>query len=224
MKTQISLFSTEKKVSTLQVTLTVLNALCLILSNILVVKPINLFGIPFLANTCAIIVFPITYILSDVFSEVYGYEWSRVTATYAFAGTTIASVLFGVMIMMRGNGDWASQEALVQILGNTPQIVLASVFAFWFGDLINDKVFKFLKERDSKGNKFALRAIASSIAGKLVDDIIFTFVGLSFMSFEQKVYSAFTDPWVQIGLETILLPLTALVVKKVRKAEDGETA
>jgi uncharacterized integral membrane protein (TIGR00697 family) len=125
-----NLFTPEQNVSTLQMSLTFLLAIGLILANIMVVKSIDLFGMPQLANTCSIIAFPITYILSDVFSEVYGYRWSRITATWAFVGTLLCSLFFALMIAIPGNAAWDKQDELVHILGNTPQIAAASIIAF----------------------------------------------------------------------------------------------
>ena len=210
----------EKNASNLQMSLTLLLTICLILSNILVVKSIDLFGLSFLANTCSIITFPITYILSDVFSEVYGYKWSRVTATWAFIGTALCSAFFALMIALPGNAAWENQEALSTILGSTPQIAIASILAFWVGDFANDKVFSLMKSHNGKESHFALRAILSSLVGKYVDGAIFTFIGLSFLPLETKVTMVLNCPFVQICIETALLPLTILVMKLVKKAEE----
>lgn len=220
-KAIVSLFVPERSVSTLQMSLTFFTTISLILANIMVVKSIDLFGIPELANTCAIITFPITYILSDVFSEVYGYRWSRITATWAFIGTILCSLFFAGMIALPGNSAWDKQEQLVNILGNTPQIAFASVIAFWFGDLANDKVFQIMKKHSNSEKGFCLRAIASSLAGKYVDGAIFTFVGLSFLPLETKIIMVLNCPFVQVCLETLLLPVTTFVMKKVKKAEES---
>lgn len=218
--TTLSIFSPEKKVSPLQMSLTLLLTISLILSNILVVKSVDLFGLPFLANTCSLITFPITYVLSDVFSEVYGYKWSRTTATWAFIGTALCSILFAIAIALPGNASFTAQDAMVTILGNTPQIAFASIFAFWVGDLANDKVFNAMKQK-SKGDKgFGVRAIASSLAGKYVDGFVFTFLGLSFLPLETKITMVLNCPFVQVCLETLLLPITIAVAKKVQKAEE----
>lgn len=200
--------------------LTLLLTICLILSNILVVKSIDLFGLPFLANTCAIITFPITYVLSDVFSEVYGYKWSRTTATWAFIGTALCSIMFAIAIGMKGNDAFTAQEAMKTILGNTPQIAFASILAFWFGDLANDKVFKAMKDKSQGSRGFAIRAIASSLAGKYVDGFIFTFVGLSFLPLETKIIMVINCPFVQICMETLLLPVTIWLAKQIQKVEE----
>lgn len=213
------IFSPQKNVSNLQMTLTLLLVLCLILSNILVVKSIDLFGLPFLANTAAIITFPVTYVLSDVFSEVYGYRWSRITATWAFIGTALCSIMFALTIMITGNDAWENQEALVAILGSTPKIAIASIVAFWFGDFANDKVFQFLKKKFTSEKWFCVRAIGSSLVGKYVDGFIFTFLGLSFLPLNVKIIMVINCPFVQILIETLLLPITTIVMKKVKRIE-----
>jgi uncharacterized integral membrane protein (TIGR00697 family) len=220
----VGLFIPERNVSTLQMSMTFFLTISLILSNIMVVKSIDLFGVPELANTCAIITFPITYILSDVFSEVYGYKWSRITASWAFIGTIFCSLFFALMIALPGNAAWDKQDQLVNILGSTPQIAFASVIAFWFGDFANDKVFQLMKKRHSNEKGFAVRAIASSLVGKYVDGAIFTFVGLSFLPLETKIIMVLNCPFIQVCLEMILLPLTTFVMKKVKKAEEKNLA
>lgn len=215
----INIFSPEKKTSNLQMTLTLLMVISLILANIMVVKSVDLFGLPFLANTTSLITFPITYILSDVFSEVYGYRWSRITATWSFIGTILCSLFFALMIAIPGNSAWQSQDALVRILGQTPRIAFASVVAYWFGDWANDKVFQLIKKKKKSEKWFAVRAILSSLAGKYVDGFLFTFIGLSFLPLQTKIIMVINCPFIQICLETVLLPITTLVMKKVKKAE-----
>lgn len=215
----MNILSPNKRVSPLQMSLTLLLVICLILANIMVVKSIDLFGISKLANTCSIITFPVTYMLSDVFSEVYGYKWSRITATWAFIGTILCSLLFSIMIAIPGNSAWQSQEALVTILGNTPQIAIASVVAFWFGDLANDKVFRWVLKKNDSEKLFGVRAILSSLAGKYVDGAIFTFIGLSFLPLETKIIMVINCPFVQICLETLMLPITTFVMKKIKAIE-----
>lgn len=219
-ETVLGVFKSDEKVSSLQITLTLLLILCLVLSNIIVVKSIDLFGVKALANTASILVFPITYILSDVFSEVYGYKWSRKTATWAFLGTALCSLIFTLTIALPGNDAWTNQEALVTILGNTPKILLASLLAFWFGDWANDKVFQFMKQRSKNGKGFIYRAIGSSLVGKYVDGIIFTFIGLSFLPLSTKLIMVANCPFIQVALETILFPITNFVSKKVKKIEN----
>lgn len=214
------LFNNKKEISRLQITLTILLVIGLILSNILTIKPINLFGLKLLAGTAGIMTFPLTYILSDVFSEVYGYEWSRITAKWATIGTALATILFQLTILIPGSENWTQvqQTALQTTLGNTPLIAIASILAFYFGDLINDKIFQKMKEKN--GSKwFQLRAIVSSLGGKWVDGLIFNFIGLHFLPLETKIIMILVGPFVQILIETICLPITTLIKNKLKKIE-----
>ena len=214
-----SVLSPEKAASPLQMSLTLLNVIALILTNILVVKSIDLFGIPALANTTSLIVFPITYVLSDVFSEVYGYKWSRLTGTWAFIGTILCSILFAIAIAIPGNAAWTQQEAMVAILGNTPKIAFASVLAFWVGDLANDRVFRWLKKKNKNSKLFAFRALLSSAVGKYVDGFIFTFIGLSFLPLSVKIIMVLNCPFVQLCCEALVMPITIWVKNKILKVE-----
>ena len=77
-------------------------------------------------------------------------------------------------------------------------------------------------KKHSKGEKgFAIRAIASSLAGKYVDGFIFTFIGLSFLPLETKIIMVLNCPFVQVCMETLLLPVTTFIMKRVKKAESG---
>lgn len=218
-ETVLGIFSSKEKVSSLQLTLTLFLILCLVLSNIVVVKSIDLFGIPALANTASMLVFPITYVLSDVFSEVYGYKWSRKTATWAFLGTAFCSIIFALTIALKGNASWVNQDALVAILGNTPKILLASLLAFWIGDWANDKVFQLMKNKSKTGKGFFWRSIGSSLAGKYVDGFIFTFIGLSFLPLQTKLIMVANCPFIQVCMEALLFPITNIISKKVKKVE-----
>ena len=214
-----SLWSVSRDVSPLQMSLTLVLVICLILSNILVVKSIDLFGIPALANSCSILVFPITYVLSDIFSEVYGYKWSRITATWAFIGTALCSILFAISIAIPGNSAFENQSAMEAILGNTPIIAFGSILAFYLGDWANDRVFQLIKNKFPNSKMFAVRAIVSSLVGKYIDGFVFTFVGLHFLPLNTKIIMIINCPFIQICLETALLPITIALKNVIQKAE-----
>ena len=82
--------------SELQTALTICFVVCMLVSNIITAKQVQFpLGI---TMTGAIFIFPITYILSDVFSECYGYRWSRVTCYMAFAANLFMALVFQFVI------------------------------------------------------------------------------------------------------------------------------
>ena len=147
--------------------------------------------------TCAVIVFPITYVLSDLFSEVYGYKWSRFTCYLGFTINLFAVGIFYLASLLPGVIP-SQIEAFNSILLGTFSCTLASFIAFVVGDFVNDKVFARMKIkneglRNQKG--FALRAIK-----EVAIMIIFQLT-------------------LKITYEILILPLTTLLTKKVGKYE-----
>ena len=208
-----------KKTTTLQAILTVIFVSAMLISNIITTKQLQFpFGI---TMTSAIVIFPITYILSDVFSECYGYKWSRITCYLAFAMNLLMVGIFVLTINLPAPAYWQNQEAYQTVLGSTPRVLVSSLLAYVIGDFVNDKIFAKMKENhlnDSKG--FSLRAIVSSIGGNFIDAFIFlplTFFGE--MPLETLAVMCITQVGLKTLYETIMLPLTNLTVKMVSKYE-----
>ena len=209
----------HKKVSELQLFLTVLFVSSLLISNVITSKQILL---PFnITMTGAIYIFPITYVLSDLFSEVYGYRWSRITCYLAFAMNLLMVTMFTLAIKTPSPSYWNDQAAFETVLGSTPRVLFASLLAFVVGDFVNDKVFKKMKAKYIGTHKrFGLRAIISSVVGELVDSLIFlpiAFFGK--MPIKTLVIMTITQVFVKTGYEIIILPITTFAVKKVSSRE-----
>lgn len=209
-------------ISSLQLILTLLFTVSLLISNIIAAKQVLLpFGI---IMTAAVFIFPITYILSDVFSEVYGYRWSRLTAYMAFAANLFMVIVFSLVIITPAPSFWTHQEAFQTVLGNTPRILFASLSAFMIGDLINDRVFKRMKEKHPTDHKgFGWRAIISSFAGEVVDSLIFLPIAfLGQMPINNLVVMLITQVLIKTGYEIVILPITYKVVQIVSKYEQRQ--
>lgn len=209
----------KKKVSVLQMILTLLFVVSLLISNIITSKQMLLpFGI---TMTGAVIIFPITYILSDIFSEVYGYKWSRLTCYLAFIFNLFMVLIFTIVIKSPAPDYWLNQEAFEIVLGSTPRILFASLTAFMLGDFVNDKVFKKMKEKHLNTHKgFRIRAIISSLCGEFTDSLIFiplAFIGT--MPVKTMIIMGITQILIKTSYEILILPLTNVLMKKVSKYE-----
>lgn len=208
----------KKTISRTQLILTTLSVTALMISNITAVKQ---FQLPFgFTMTGAVIVFPITYILSDLFSEVYGYKWSRFTSYLAFAANILMVFFFWLTVKAPAPDWWSGQEAVEMVLGNTPQVLCASLAAFLVGDLVNDKVFRRMKAKRQGMQGFSVRAIVSSFCGEIVDSLIFTpiaFFGV--MSAKEMLAIGVTNVILKTTYEIIIVPVTAAITKKVAEVE-----
>lgn len=210
----------EKKISLLQMILTLLFVVSLLISNIITSKQMLLpFGI---VMTGAVVIFPITYILSDIFSEVYGYKWSRLTCYLAFIFNLFMVIIFTIVIKSPAPDYWLNQDAFEIVLGSTPRILFASLTAFMLGDYVNDKVFKKMKDKYlNSHNGFNLRAILSSLCGELTDSLIFiplAFIGT--MPMKTMIIMGITQVLIKTGYELLILPVTNILMKKVSSYEE----
>lgn len=190
----------------------------MLIANITAGKQFSAFGI---ALPCAVLVFPFTYILSDVFSEVYGYKWSRRSAWVAFGMNLFAVAVFQITLMLPGVPWFKGQAAFEVVLGNTPRILAASLLSFMAGDWINDIVFREMKKRDKNNKKFGTRSIVSSFCGEFTDSLIFipfAFVGT--MPLAQMGIMILVQASTKLVLEFLLLPATKLCVRLAQKHED----
>lgn len=204
------------KISKLQLFLTVLSVSCLLISNIAVSKQMLLpFGF---VMTCSNLVFPLTYVLSDVFSEVYGYKWSRFTCYLGFAMNLLMVTVLQISIILPYPNFWENQSQFQTIFGTSLKVLVASFSAFIAGDFINDKIFEIMKRKQK--NKFFLRAILSSIAGQIVDSVIFVSVAfIGVMNTMDIFMLLITEITLKTAYEIFVLPLTNIVVKKVFEYE-----
>jgi hypothetical protein len=208
-----------KKVSFIQFILTVIFVVALLTSNIIANKTIQLpFGI---VMTSAVLIFPITYILSDVFSEVYGYKWSRVSCYIAFAMNLLMVAVFALAVSIPAPVFFENTNAFKTVLLNTPRVLLGSSLAFVVGDFVNDKIFKKMKMKYLDSHKrFTIRAITSSFFGEVIDSLIFlpiVFWGIL------PINQIMTMLIFQVALKTIyeiaIMPLTRFVMIKISKLE-----
>ena len=213
--------SKTRGISKLQLFLTVLFVVSLLISNVITAKQVLLpFGI---TMTGAVVIFPVVYILSDLFSEVYGYRWSRLTCYLAFIMNLFMVLIFSLVIATPAPDYWTNQEAFQTVLGNTPRILFASLTAFVIGDLVNDRVFRRFKlkhPRDHRG--FAGRAILSSLCGEICDSMIFlplAFIGE--MPLATLAQMMVVQVSIKITYEIIVMPLTSFIVKKVSRYENA---
>lgn len=211
----------RRVVSELQLYLTALFVSALLISNVITAKQVLL---PFnITMTGAVFIFPITYILSDVFSECYGYRWSRITCYLAFAMNLFMVIIFSLVIVTPAPSYWQNQEAFQTVLGSTPRVLFASLLAYVAGDFANDRVFRKMKAKHQNELKgFGWRAILSSVVGEFVDSFIFlplAFLGQ--MPVKTLVIMTVMQVVIKTGYEVVILPLTTFVAKKVTQYEES---
>src|SRR5918911_689417 len=92
-----------------------------------------------------VLFFPLSYLLDDVLTEVYGYALARRVIWAGFGALLFASLMSWVIVRLPPAPGWLQQGEYEDIFGQTPRIVLASLTAFWTGEFANSYMLAKLK-------------------------------------------------------------------------------
>jgi queuosine precursor transporter len=167
----------------------------------------------------AILFFPLTYLLADIFTEVYGYAQARRIVWKNFMALLIAALLYQIVLLLPPAPGFTGNAAYIQILGAVPRLLLAGWLALLTGSFLNDYVMAKMKVW-TKGKYLWARTIGSTMIGEIGDTLIFYPIGFYGVLPNNVLLSAMIGGWViKVLIEVLLTPLTYWVVGTLKKAE-----
>lgn len=169
-----------------------------------------------------ILFFPISYLFGDILTEVYGYKRSRKVIWAGFGAMVFASLVSWVVIHLPPAAGWKHQSEIETVFSQTPRIVLASLLAYFAGELSNSYVLARLKVITA-GKWLWFRVIGSTMIGEGVDSLIF--YPLAFWnewSLELLLEVMATNYVLKILWEVIMTPATYRIVSFLKKAENED--
>lgn len=206
----------EKKHSSFFVIISILFVSSLLLSNVITGKLILIAG---MVLPGAVILFPLTYILGDVLTEVYGFQKARMVIWVGFLCNILMVGVFVLVMTIPSPDFFASESAFASVLGMTPRIVFASLLAYLAGEFCNSVLLSRLKIMTG-GRLLWLRTIGSSLAGEGLDTVIF--ISLAFwgtMPAPVLGQMMLFQYLFKIAYETAVTPLTYWVVGYLKRRE-----
>jgi len=196
----------------------------LLLSNVLgagKVATINLPGIGDLPFGAGVLFFPLGYVIGDILTEVYGYARARRCIWAGTVALLFMAFMAWVVVALPPAADWGNQAAYEAVFGQVPRIVMASIIAFWAGELVNAAVLAKMKVWTS-GKHLWMRTIGSTVAGQGVDSAIFyplAFLGAAGWTTDLVIVVALTQWALKVGWEAALTPVTYFVVNRLKQRE-----
>ena len=197
----------------------------LICSNLIGAGKVSQLDVPVLGPQifgAGILFFPLSYVLGDILTEVYGYAKARRVVWAGFAAVLFMAIMSWVVVALPAADSWHGQEAYIQVFGIVPRIVLASVVAFWCGEFANAFVMAKMKIL-TKGKMLWTRTIGSTIVGQGIDSLIFYPVAfLGIWPTQQVITVLISNYLLKVLWEAVLTPVTYLVVAKLKQAEGVE--
>ena len=197
----------------------------LILSNLVAAAKAATLDLPIIGAVtfgAGILFFPISYIIGDVLTEVYGYARARRVVWAGFAAMIFMAVSTQIIVAMPPAERWHDQAHYEAIFGQTPRIVMASIIAFWAGEFANAYVMAKMKLW-TKGKHLWSRTIGSTFVGQGVDSLIFYPVAFWGLWDQDVLVSVAIFAWLtKVVWEALLTPVTykAVAWLKTREHED----
>ncbi|HEY7306038.1 MAG TPA: queuosine precursor transporter [Bryobacteraceae bacterium] len=188
----------------------------LLISNIIATK---FFAIGPLRVSTAQMLFPITYIFGDVFTEVYGYAASRRAIWYGFFASFILVMLSYVAVIIPPAPEYLDQHAFETIFKPVGRIVVASLLAYWCGEFANSFTLAKLKLL-TKGKYLWTRTIGSTVVGQAVDTTVVMFAAFYGMRSTHVIVELIVSGYViKVVYETLMTPVTYAVVNFLKRTE-----
>jgi uncharacterized integral membrane protein (TIGR00697 family) len=191
----------------------------LIISNIVAPK---FWAIGWLRISAAQLLFPITYIFGDIFTEVYGYSASRRAIWFGFFGLAILVIVTYLCVIIPPAPEYTHQAAFETIFKPVGRVVAGSIIAFWCGEFANSFTLAKLK-LITNGRHLWTRTIGSTVVGQAVDTtivILFIFLGSAAPATIVKlIVSGYA---IKVVYETLMTPVTYVIVNFLKRTEKAD--
>jgi queuosine precursor transporter len=196
----------------------------LLLSNVIGAGKVATVNLPLIGDWpfgAGILFFPLSYVIGDVLTEVYGYARARRCIWAGTAALLFMAFMATVVVALPPAPDWTGQAAYEQVFGQVPRIVFASILAFWAGEFVNSLVLAKMKVW-TEGKHLWTRTIGSTVIGQGVDSLIFyplAFWGAQGWTNELVIKVLITQWVLKVSWEVLLTPVTYLVVNFLKRRE-----
>lgn len=196
----------------------------LLLSNVLGAGKVATITLPVVGEWpfgAGILFFPLSYVIGDMLTEVYGFARARRCIWVGTAALLFMAFMAMVVVALPPAATWGGQAAYEQVFGQVPRIVFASILAFWAGEFVNSVVLAKMKVW-TRGRYLWTRTIGSTIAGQGVDSLIFyplAFWGAAGWTTDLVLTVMLTQWALKVAWEALLTPVTYAVVGALKRRE-----
>jgi len=165
------------------------------------------------------LLFPITYIFGDVFTEVYGYSASRRAIWLGFFASGLLAVMGVITVALPPAPDWPNQQAFATVFDFVPRLVIASLVAFWCGEFANSFVMAKMKILTS-GRHLWTRTVGSTVVGQAVDTFVLMIIAFGGSLNASLIANLIVSGYLgKVLYEVLATPFTYAIVNGLKRAE-----
>ena len=172
--------------------------------------------------SATVLYFPITYIFSDILTEVYGYAKARNVVWQALLASVIAGIIYQLVVWLPPAAGFDANDAYTRVLGSVPRILLGGWIAVWVGGILNDYVLAKMKIW-TNGKYLWTRTIGSTIVGEGANTVLFYTIALYGILPGNLLITSILSGWLlKTVIEIVFTPVTYWVVAKLKKSENED--
>jgi uncharacterized integral membrane protein (TIGR00697 family) len=165
------------------------------------------------------LLFPITYIFGDVFTEVYGYSASRRAIWLGFLANGLLAVMGLITVWLPPAPGWPNQEAFATVFYQIPRLIVASLIAYWCGEFANSYTLAKMKLWTG-GRMLWTRTVGSTVAGQAVDTVLLYIIGFGGTAPVSTLARGAASAYLfKVVYEVVATPATYAIVGFLKRSE-----
>lgn len=205
-----------KNLSPVFIVLTALNIMFVLVSDVTAGKLISIMGF---TVSITVLYFPFTLILSDITTEVYGFQKAKFVLNITLVCSIIAGLIYQLTIFMPAAVIFDHNDSYKEVFSTVPRILIGGWAAIYTGEMVNNYIMSRMK-RMMGSQYFALRAIVSTIAGQTTNTTVFYLIGLYGVLPNSVLIEAILAASIfKIVIETCMVPMTSMICRKIQSLE-----
>lgn len=167
------------------------------------------------------IVFPLTYVIGDVLSEVYGFRATRRAILIGFTMEALAALAFWVTVYLPAADFYPHQAAFEAVVGAFTQLIVAGLAGFLVGQTVNAWAVVRIKAHTKEKHLWA-RLVGSTVLGQLADTVVFCSIAAGAIGINTvgDFLTYVTLGWLyKTAVEVLVLPVTYRVIAFIKHRE-----
>lgn len=196
--------------------LTLTYAMVIVLANWFDPRLIKILGLTTDAGT---LIFPLTFLLSDLITEVYGYKHARRAIWCGFL-FNLLFIVYGQIVIHMPSPDFPTNNQMFDtLLGTNIRIIFASGISYLISEPLNSYVMAKLKIK-THGRYLGIRFLSSTVVASGTDSFIFSVIAFyGVMSNLNLLYLILTMWFIKVVIEFFGLPISIRLTKKLKQSE-----
>jgi queuosine precursor transporter len=189
-----------------------------LISDVTASKIILLFGQPV---SITVLYFPITYIIADILTEVYGLKTANKILRQVLISSIIAGLVYQLAVFLPSVQGTSVDSAFGIVLGSVPRLLIGGWMAVYMGGFCNNYLLHQIKKITGQKHLW-IRTITSTFAGELVNTVVFFVVALSGIIPNNVLLQSIIWSWIfKVVVEIVMTPLTYKIVSYLKKSEQA---